>query len=153
MRREKFNIWVHNDFFILLSLDRYFIFFDVTSLTRYCFSHRDSVSNKLGEKTQELRKTAAGANAATITPSFADDGAMTQVDFAFSGESAGVTYGYDKANKLTSQGISNTDYACDFNCVKTLGSYTDNALNQYTTVDGISMSYDDNGNLTGDGEP
>ncbi len=60
------------------------------------------------------------------------------------------TFTYTPASQLKSRVISNTNYVYSGNDNKT-GNYVVNGLNQYTSVDGTSFSYDSKANLTSDG--
>ncbi len=66
-----------------------------------------------------------------------------------------VTYSYNDIYELAGvSGLQTHSYAYDAVGNRTtadLISYTDNNLNQYATVNSVSFSYDDNGNLTSDG--
>lgn len=73
------------------------------------------------------------------------------------------SYVYDKINQLTNvdypAGYFANDTAFNYDAVMNRGTVNDgtatdysvNSLNQYTTVGGTSLSYDNNGNLTDDG--
>lgn len=60
------------------------------------------------------------------------------------------TLTYNPANQIASNHFSNDQYIYTGNDYRS-GSYSINNLNQYTSVDGIELSYDPNGNLTKDG--
>ncbi|MDB9999123.1 hypothetical protein OAE16_01630 [Porticoccaceae bacterium] len=60
------------------------------------------------------------------------------------------TYGFNKVNQLTSKVLSNNIYGWVPATNKT-DVYQKNGLNQYTNIASNAMSYDPNGNLTGDG--
>lgn len=61
------------------------------------------------------------------------------------------SYGYNGANQLKSQIVSNTTYHQDKTVVGAIGAYVANGLNQYTSVGGKTISHDTNSNLTSDG--
>jgi len=61
------------------------------------------------------------------------------------------SYGYNGANQLKSQIVSNTTYHQDKTVVGATGAYVANGLNQYTSVNGKTISHDTNSNLTSDG--
>ncbi len=60
-------------------------------------------------------------------------------------------YGYNPASQLMDQHISNTLFH-HVEAGSQEGSYVVNNLNQYTSVAGKTFQYDDNGNLTSDGD-
>ncbi|MDB0047794.1 DUF4225 domain-containing protein, partial [Porticoccaceae bacterium] len=60
------------------------------------------------------------------------------------------TYGFNKVNQLTSKVLSNNIYGWVPTQNKT-DAYQKNGLNQYTSIAGNTLTYDANGNLTGDG--
>ncbi|HEY0924151.1 RHS repeat-associated core domain-containing protein [Rheinheimera pacifica] len=61
------------------------------------------------------------------------------------------SYEYNAANQLKSQILSNTTYHQDKTVVGATGTYVANGLNQYTSVNGKTISHDTNSNLTSDG--
>jgi len=72
----------------------------------------------------------------------------------FSGSSYDNVFGYEysPANQLTQLTISNALFNVDPDVNGQTGSYVPNGLNQYASVNGKTMGYDSNGNLTNDGE-
>ncbi|HVY23972.1 MAG TPA: RHS repeat-associated core domain-containing protein [Steroidobacteraceae bacterium] len=60
------------------------------------------------------------------------------------------TFGYNAASQITQLTQSNTTYSYQGNDNKT-GAYAPNGLNQYKTINGVSIGYDPNGNETSDG--
>jgi YD repeat-containing protein len=72
-------------------------------------------------------------------------------NFTTSAKNITFAYKYNAASQLSSLTISNSLYKYNLDGVGSTGSYEVNGLNQYTKVNGKSLSYDDNGNLTHDG--
>lgn len=68
------------------------------------------------------------------------------------GSSNDVTFGFDynRANQISTFTISNTNYNFTGNG-NLEGTYISNGLNQYESIDGVSLNYDTKGNLTSDG--
>jgi RHS repeat-associated protein len=60
------------------------------------------------------------------------------------------TFGYNNASQITSLTQSNTQYNYAEAQNRT-GTYTPNGLNQYTQIDGVTVTHDPKGNLTADG--
>lgn len=58
---------------------------------------------------------------------------------------------YNKVNQRIYQAVDDNSFWHYPPVAASSLSYTANAMNQYTAVGGTSPSYDDNGNLTGDG--
>lgn len=59
---------------------------------------------------------------------------------------------FDPSQKATTEQIDNQTYVWDGQPATQIGkSYTDNGLNQYTSVDAANFAYDTNGNLVSDG--
>ncbi|PKH88322.1 RHS repeat-associated core domain-containing protein [Colwellia sp. Bg11-28] len=61
------------------------------------------------------------------------------------------TYGYNPASQLNLLTLTNNNYHHEDSVVGATGSYVVNGLNQYTKVNGKTVTNDDNGNLTSDG--
>jgi RHS repeat-associated protein len=76
-------------------------------------------------------------------------GAFTQ-DFSGTSNDVTHTFLYNPANQVTQFDPSNAVYNYSGNANLT-GSYAPNGLNQYGVINGQAISYDANGNLTGDG--
>jgi RHS repeat-associated protein len=70
---------------------------------------------------------------------------------ATTGPDVTTSLGYNAANQINTQSLTNTAYAFTDYTNGTTG-YSPNGLNQYAGVAGTSFSYDANGNLTSDGQ-
>ncbi len=86
--------------------------------------------------------------------SYATDNALRlesfSQDFAFSANDLTNGFGYNPASQIRSLTQSNAQYNYTEAQNRT-GSYGVNGLNQYTQIDGATVSYDTKGNLTADG--
>jgi RHS repeat-associated protein len=71
-------------------------------------------------------------------------------NFALIASDITTTFSYNPVNQVTAIDYSNTGYMYSGNDNLT-GSYSVNNLNQYTNINGQSISHDNNGNLTSDG--
>jgi RHS repeat-associated protein len=81
-----------------------------------------------------------------------DIGRLTSQSDNFAGSSSDVTWtlGYNPASQIVSDVRDNDSYAWT-GAVSVNRSYNVNGLNQYTSAGSASFTYDDNGNLIGDG--
>lgn len=70
--------------------------------------------------------------------------------FTNSEDNLSQVLGYNPSSQITQQDIDNIRYH-HFDSIGTTGAYEVNGLNQYTSVNGNSLNYDLNGNLTFDG--
>lgn len=70
-------------------------------------------------------------------------------DFAGTANDLTNTFTYNPASQLTQLTQSNNLYSYVGNSNKT-GAYVPNGLNQYTSITGLTITYDNNGNLTKD---
>ena len=97
-----------------------------------------------GQRSQIIRT--GGAN--TI---FHYDGLsrLKDLDHDFSGTNDDVSYdfGYNPANQIVSKTVSNSNFVFSQHNTGSQ-SYSVNGLNQYTTIEGGTLGYDSNGNLT-----
>jgi RHS repeat-associated protein len=71
-------------------------------------------------------------------------------NFAGSTNDLANSFGYNPASQIVSLTQSNTQYNYA-EAQNRIGGYSVNGLNQYTQIDGSSVSYDASGNLTADG--
>ena len=89
-------------------------------------------------------------NGTSIDYSYSNDNRLINSDHHFNGGIASFSYGYDIVGNQTS--LTTSDVSFDYTPVADADiSFITNNLNQYTSVDGVSYSYDTNGNLTSDG--
>ena len=100
------------------------------------------------------RRTEADITSGTVTThyTYEADSALDTLshDLQNTANDVTLTYDYDAANSIISKDVSNNNYLWD---PSTSGTeyYTANGLNQYSLVNGLTLSYDSKGNLTGDG--
>lgn len=71
-------------------------------------------------------------------------------DVAGTGGDVDYVFDYNPASQIVSRTISNSNFEYSASIAGTK-LYTANGLNQYSSIDGVSHSYDANGNLTSDG--
>jgi hypothetical protein len=95
------------------------------------------------------RKTLEGGNGVDTTYNFDAAGDLDSLvnDLIGSSDDVTLTFDYNVASQITQRTTSNTDYEWD-NYTAFTDGYVSNGLNQYATVDGLTQSYDDRGNLT-----
>ncbi len=98
---------------------------------------------RVGSQTRGAVTTTLGYDTVSRPTSWADDLAGTTSDVT-------STFGYNPASQIVTRTRSNDAYA--FNAyVSVSRPYAVNGLNQYATAGSAAFTYDDNGNLTGDG--
>jgi len=78
---------------------------------------------------------------------------LASIELDLRNTSGDVTWGYTRnpASQIASESQTNASYSWDGHVNVTRG-YTTNGLNQYTQVGTQNFTYDDNGNLTSDGD-
>jgi RHS repeat-associated protein len=99
------------------------------------------------------RRTAlAYGNGAGMAYGYSDAGDLLTLNHDLSGTANDVhfSFAYTPAHELRLETASIAAYAW-YPSATASGSYTPNALNQYSAVDSTSYTYDGNGNLTSDG--
>ncbi|MGF1628172.1 MAG: RHS repeat-associated core domain-containing protein [Kiloniellaceae bacterium] len=89
-------------------------------------------------------------NGASATYAYAANGNLTGLTQSFTGSSVTFTYGYNDTDQRTSVNVSDGAYLYHPAAASAV-AYTPNSVNQYSTVGSSSLTYDGNGNLTGDG--
>jgi RHS repeat-associated protein len=72
-------------------------------------------------------------------------------DFSLTEDDVTTSFGFNPASQVISKGLSNEAYF-HVGPKAITGSYEVNGLNQYTDVNSATYAYDDNANLTSDGE-
>ena len=98
----------------------------------------------------EVQRAGAGA----ITDLAYDDLARLDSythDFSLAADDVSVGFSFNPFSQVIQKGVTNLDYVHDGPRALT-GAYSVNGLNQYDSVAGNTYTYDDNGNLTSDGE-
>lgn len=81
---------------------------------------------------------------------YAANNDLTGLTQSFTGSSVSFTYGYNDAGQRTSVNVSNGSFLYHPPSASSV-AYAPNSVNQYATVGAASLTYDGNGNLTGDG--
>jgi len=113
----------------------------VTSLAHYTYdplSRRTTLTYANGASTAYSYDAFSGLS--QIAHTFADTGKLPTATF---------TYTRDNNERRVGDTVSNTAYLWHPPATAT-DSYTPNSLNQYTAINGQTLSYDPNGNLLGD---
>ncbi|MCC6471171.1 MAG: hypothetical protein IT563_22845 [Alphaproteobacteria bacterium] len=91
-------------------------------------------------------------NTTTAIYAYAASDDLARIEHRFHAQ--GLTrfdYGYNQAGQRTSQQVSDDRHLWRPAANENLSYGTANGVNQYPTVGAASLSYDNNGNLTGDG--
>ncbi len=111
----------------------------------------DVVYNTAGRRSALIRKYYNGAIAARTDYYFNDAQRLSQLALNFPGTGSDLTniFSYNPAGQVTKLTQTNASYQYLGNANRT-GAYSINGLNQYTALNGASITYDDNGNLTND---
>ncbi|MDX3775728.1 RHS repeat-associated core domain-containing protein [Chromatiaceae bacterium AAb-1] len=94
------------------------------------------------------------SNNANTGYSYNNIGLPASLNHDLNGTTADIQYGfsYNPANQITRLALSNDIYHHSAATTGVKGNYVSNGLNQYTKVNGKTLSYDNNGNMTSDGE-
>ena len=90
------------------------------------------------------------ANTTSASYSYQIDNDLNALSHQFSGSSASFAYTHNNIGNRTGQIVNDDRYLFKLPTSMDVG-YVSNSLNQYTSVDGVSFSYDGNGNLSSDG--
>ena len=95
-------------------------------------------------------------NGAVTSYDYHDDNALKSLSHNVAGTADDVRwdYGFNKVNQLTKKTLSGGSHLALYKwqpSSKKNDIYQSNGLNQYSNIAGASLSYDKNGNLTGDG--
>ncbi|EIC30148.1 RHS repeat-associated core domain-containing protein [Methylomicrobium album] len=98
------------------------------------------------------RTTVTLGNGTTTTYGYDAQGSLASLTHNLAGTAQDITWSYtrNQIQDLKTQSWSNDSYAWTGYSNGTR-NYTANGLNQYATAQGATLSYDANGNLTGDG--
>ena len=98
------------------------------------------------------RISATNARGVVTTWGYEADGALDSLGHDLSGTADDVSFGFDynAVNQIVARDDDNAAYVWQPAADEADG-YTVNGLNQYINVAGASLTYDANGNLTGDG--
>ncbi len=97
------------------------------------------------------RKTLTYANGANVSYGYAANDDLNTLNVQFSPTSSvGFTYVYNRVHQRTSLNVSDGAFLFRPTSSSTT-AYAPNAVNEYSTVGGVSFTYDGNGNLTSDG--
>ncbi len=105
-----------------------------------------------GYNNRGLRSSQTGRYGQATSFSYDAVGRLNSFGHDFAGTGYDVSYGasFSPANQIASRTTSNDSYAWT-GAVSVSRSYAVNGLNQYTSVAGGALTYDDNGNLTSSG--
>lgn len=88
-------------------------------------------------------------NGAECSYGYAINNDMTSLEHSFVGSSVTFAFGYNKVHQLTSQSVDNSDYVYPGPTAHAAVNYAAaNNLNQYPSVAGNTLGYNNNGNLT-----
>jgi len=113
---------------------------------------RIGINGLAGNRTNKMQ--AGGLGSVTVSESYTYDAVNQLTDVKYnasnpdttpSGWSNDVTYSFDAAGNRTNVVMAPTGGSTNAT------SYSANNLNQYTSIGGTNLTYDANGNLTGDG--
>ncbi|MBU2569647.1 MAG: hypothetical protein KJ725_06325 [Gammaproteobacteria bacterium] len=96
------------------------------------------------------RTTLTYANGTTASYNYEADNDLAALSHTLTGETVQLDYLYNAIGQRNNQAVTPDTYLWR-PAVSSTTNYTANALNQYDWVNGISHSYDSNGNLTSDG--
>lgn len=98
------------------------------------------------------RTTLTYGNGAVVNYGLEDNNDMTSLEQVYNGSaSVEFTYGYNNIHEETSRSIDDGSYMWHPSSGGTTTYGTASGVNTYPTVGGVSLSYDGNKNLTGDG--
>ena len=97
-----------------------------------------------------LSATVTYANTTTKTLQTSLKGQLASLTNALNGEAPQFSLYYNQTGQRVNQQLSVAAYAYTPPGTSTT-TYTPNTMNQYATVAAVTQSYDNNGNLTGDG--
>ena len=97
-----------------------------------------------------LNATVIYGNTSTRTVQSTLSRDLAKLTNTLNGEAPQFSLFYNKTGQVTNQRISVPAYEYSPPAT-TSNAYTPNSMNQYASVDAVTQSYDNNGNLTGDG--
>jgi RHS repeat-associated protein len=89
-------------------------------------------------------------NGNTVAYDFEADGDLSDLDHTIDGTAITHDFGYNAVHQMTSKTVSDGTFKWQPSADGS-ESYATNNLNQYTSAAGATLTYDNNGNMTGDG--
>ena len=138
--------------------DQFYVTYDYDALNRVtAVKEKGSVIlARYDYDTAGRRSSLTLGNGAVTSYDYHDDNALKSLSHNVAGTADDVRwdYGFNKVNQLTKKTISGGSHLALYKwqpSSKKNDIYQSNGLNQYSTIAGASLSYDKNGNLTGDG--
>ena len=138
--------------------DQFYVSYDYDALNRVT-AVKEKGSVILGRydyDTAGRRSSLTLGNGAVTSYDYHDDNALKSLSHNVAGTADDVRwdYGFNKVNQLTKKTLSGGSHLALYKwqpSSKKNDIYQSNGLNQYSNIAGASLSYDKNGNLTGDG--
>lgn len=133
--------------------DGYYVTYAYDALERLTALFDNGAATPLAQYTYDplgRMRSFTYANGTGATYDYLADSALKQMAHGLGSESVTFDYGYNAIRKLISADVTDTRYLWSPFQSKS-ETYTANGLNQYNTADGATLTYDANGNLTGDG--
>ena len=138
--------------------DQFYVTYDYDAFSRVT-AIKEKGSVMLGRydyDTAGRRSSLTLGNGAVTSYDYHDDNALKSLSHNVAGTADDVRwdYGFNKVNQLTKKTISGGSHLTLYKwqpSSKKNDIYQSNGLNQYSNIAGSSLSYDKNGNLTGDG--
>lgn len=98
---------------------------------------------------RRITKTYGNGNSVSYGYDIGDN--LTSRSMTVSGGTVNWTYTYNKVHQMLTQSVSDTTYQWRPTGTSSIAYGAANNKNQYPTVGGVTYSYSNNGNLTGDG--
>ena len=138
--------------------DQFYVTYDYDALNRVtAIKEKGSVIlGRYDYDTAGRRSSLTLGNGAVTSYDYHDDNALKSLSHNVAGTADDVRwdYGFNKVNQLTKKTLSGGSHLALYKwqpSSKKNDIYQSNGLNQYSNIAGASLSYDKNGNLTGDG--
>ena len=138
--------------------DQFYVSYDYDALNRVtAIKEKGSVIlGRYDYDTAGRRSSLTLGNGAVTSYDYHDDNALKSLSHNVAGTADDVRwdYGFNKVNQLTKKTLSGGSHLALYKwqpSSKKNDIYQSNGLNQYSNIAGASLSYDKNGNLTGDG--
>jgi YD repeat-containing protein len=132
--------------------DGYYVTYSYDALNRLTAVLENGANSlvQYGYDAASRRTSTSHGNGTSAVYSYAPNSDLTELTHNFTGSSVSFNYGYNTVHGRTSVGVS--DEAFLYRPTATSNtSYAPNSMNQYSAVGEVTLSYDGNGNLIGDG--
>lgn len=100
---------------------------------------------------QSRRKLVTYGNGNTVYHDYSNRGDLDHLDHTFGSASLNYSFTYNGVGQMLSRTMSDPTFAWD-DPQTLLKSYQVNSLNQYTDINGVTPGYDNNGNMTSNGQ-